>query len=400
MNPKVYLSIFTLFIILSSILTLKTLKTNKMALSKSLVSPDTLSDEDKLYAKDFQVASSEYFTNQQINVDHSQSPHNHHEIPHGRCHDEVQKFTRANTEFKKIGCDSYSDLGVNPEGLIVTAGIDGGVFEFKFVEERFEEIPTDQKLNISRLDINYNGIIYAITRCGDTYYLTCYGKWVKLPGCAIDLGSGRAGEIWKIGCKKYSDLESFSHSHHQKSPEVFRLMCNYHNICHKCKKFVKRTFNCDKDENIGTCHWIRLPKLVFEKIGSEKFIPEFKRIDVNPLGYPVVTDGDKIYEYDGETAGYLTLFDNPNRKEIFDVTSDNYGNTLFVDGKDTFIIKKGTTTAKAIENSVGVFNEKFILNVSASAYAQPQLIVKVKNGDTTHYHFFTSSKLYYNQKNE
>ena len=399
MNPKTYLSIFAIFIILSSTLTLKTLKTNKMALSKSMgfLSNQEYKELFENLKNEYKKDSSNYYTNQQFIIEHLDVPINY-ERKNVKCLDEVQKFTRAKTEFLKIGSHSYSDLGVNPGGLVVTAGIDGGVYEFKFTEERFEEILTDIRLEISRLDINYNGIIYAITKCGDTYYLTYNGKWIKLPGCAIDLGVGRAGEVLKIGCKKYSaDLEILNNSNHKKSSEVFRLVCDNQQICPKCKLFVKRTFNCDKDENIGTCHWIRLPKFVTLE-NTKKIIPEFKRIDVNPLGNPVVTDGDNIYEYDGEKSEYIKLFENTNKYNINDVTSDNYGNTLFVDGNNTFIIKKGTSVAKEIEKLVEEEGEKTLLNISASAYAQPQLIVKIKKNKTNYYHFFTSSKLSYNRK--
>ena len=399
MNTKIYLSIFALFIILSSTLTLKALKTNKMALSKSIIFPSS-QEYKHLFENlknEYKRDSNNYFTNQQYNIENLKFPINN-EHKNVKCLDEVQKFTRAKTEFLKIGSHSFSDLGVNPEGLIVTAGIQGGVFQFIFVQERFEEIQTDIRLEISRLDIDNNGIIYAITKCGDTYYLTYNGKWIKLPGCGIDLGVGKEGVVFKIGCKKYSaDLEILDNSNNKKSSEVYRLVCDNQKICTKCNLFVKRTFNCDKDENIGTCHWIRLPKFVTLE-NTKKIIPEFKRIDVNHLGYPVVTDGDNIYEYDGETSEYLKLFENTNKYNINDVTSDNYGNTLFVNENNTFIIKKGTSIAKEIEKLVEVEGEKTLLNISASAYAQPQLIVKIKRNKTNYYNFFTSSKLSYNRK--
>ena len=372
---KVYLALFALFLVFNSNLALKKFKApedkapEKPAVEKVVIEdddlPSTLSVEDKFVEDSFQAESklrSEEKSaicerdekNQQISEELRVASKG---VFCPKPHTTIKKL-----EFFKMGHGKYcfSDLGVNSEGITIGVGLDVSVlYEYSFAEDFFVAIKTDFEVsNLWRVDINYDGIIYAITRCGDTYYLDCERRWVKLPGCAIDIAAGRTGDIYKIGCEENSrcrepKIPGVEDEHHDKSPSsphIYKLVCNCSCKCcdRRCKVFIKKYHYqvCEPAEK-KLCYWIRLPNNLVEKFGFENKLVEFTRLDVNISGFPIATDGKNIYEFYGNDTNkfkkiYGSIF---SRKEINDVASDNNGFNFFITDDKTYILNNGEAIA-------------------------------------------------------
>jgi len=286
----------------------------------------------------------------------------------------------------------FSDVGVSSEGIIVGAGLDGVVYEYAFAEEAFHAlVPDYQVSNIWRLDINYDGIIYVITRCGDTYYLDCEKRWVKLPGCAIDIGAGRSGEIYKIGCEESSTCSApnLPCNGERKSPYVYKLICSCNCKCcdRRCKVFLKKYEykTCEPAEK-RICYWIKLPLLIRE---NGNFV-EFTRIDVKNTGFPITTNGSKnVYEFKGgDVNEWESIYFGNNRGPILDVASDNEGNDFFSDSNGSYIIT-GATSATEITTTLFP-NGKGASDLSAGPYGIISFIEKTTSS------LFTTAKQNYN----
>jgi hypothetical protein len=244
-------------------------------------------------------------------------------------------LTVKKLEFTKLDSTlCFSDLGVNSEGIIVGVGLDSQLYEYAFAENDFVVLKTDFEIsNLWRVDINYDGIIYVITRCGDTYYLDCERRWVKLPGCAIDIGAGRSGEIYKIGCKTPETCKAPvvpGDTYKPSSPYVYKLICNCNcKCCHRrCKVFIKK-YNyatCEPAEK-RICYWIKLPIYKDDK----GIAVEFTRIDAKFTGHPIVTDGKQtVYEFfGGDENVFKQSFKLLSFSNINDIASDNDGNDFF-----------------------------------------------------------------------
>ena len=304
--------------------------------------------------------------------------------------------TLGNEPFKdvkvtKIADDqSYTDIAVNSEGQIVTIGIDGSLLEYKFATDEWEEIKGDIDIsNLYRVDVGYDGIIYVVTRCGDTYYLTCDRKWIKLPGCAIDIGAGRGDEIYKIGCHKDKSMTNYckkgetSDKIDDESPFVFRLICKCDCRCCRrgCKKFVKFTPTCEHDLEKKQCFWLKLPNNLTKKsevrdsnglTASKIDFIEFTRIDVDFSGFPIVTDEKNIYKFvGGDKNVFKKVFDLDNKDEtINDIAGDNYGNIFFITNKNSYILVRGKDDYEKAE-PLNKSKSYSGFNISVGPYAQP-----------------------------
>jgi hypothetical protein len=252
----------------------------------------------------------------------------------------------------------FSDLGVNSEGIIIGVGLDNNLYEYAFAENVFVALKTEYEIsNLWRVDINYDGIIFVITRCGDTFYLDCKRRWVKLPGCAIDIGAGRSGEIYKIGCDSPSLCGAPivpGTSVRPSSPHVYKLICTCNCKCcdRRCKVFIKHYHykTCEPAE-IRVCHWIKLPVL---KVGGVAV--KFTRIDAKFTGHPITTDGDRtVYEFfGGDENVFKPIYQAPSIfSDINDIASDNYGNDFYSTNFASYIIT-GASSETRIVNSLGL----------------------------------------------
>lgn len=291
-------------------------------------------------------------------------------------------------EFKLLDSNlCFSDLGVNSEGIIVAIGLDGLLYEYAFAEETFHVIKTDIEIsNMWRIDINYDGIIYVITRCGDTYYLDCHRRWVKLPGCAIDIGAGRSGEIFKLGCGKPKDCHPVAHGilgeKKPSSRHVYKLICSCNCKCcdRRCKVFLKKYEykTCELAEK-RICYWIKLPN---DTKGYDNKPVKFTRIDAKFTGFPIVTDGDRtIYEFiGGDENVFKKIYQAPSFfTDINDIASDNDGNDFFCTNIACYIVTGSSSETRIVDYqlkfkgasdvSVGPFGMiSFISNVDKKMY--------------------------------
>lgn len=137
------------------------------------------------------------------------------------------------------------DVGVNFQGELYAAGLDGFLYFYEFLANRWKKVVGDYELtSIKRVDVSYDGVPYVVTSCGDTFYLSCDNKWIRLPGCAKDIGAGRGGEIFKTGCDEREG--GFG---------IYRLFCkceckNCYQGCQRWKKSKTCTGNCDAKKNV------------------------------------------------------------------------------------------------------------------------------------------------------
>ena len=209
------------------------------------------------------------------------------------------RVTWFNTKLKA------KDIGANSQGELYAVGVDGNLYKYEFLLDSFIHMKGDFELTkISRVDVSWDGIPYVITEVGDTLYLSCDHKWMRLPGCATDIGIGRGGEIYKTGCDQ-RDL-GFG---------VYRLVCNCPSrSCYKgCQNWRKPCLFCFSfKEDDRTCSWFRI-----EGNGV--------KIDVAPSGNPYVIN----------TLGEISQYDGTNWKKIksvkaIDLTLSNEGVLLIV----------------------------------------------------------------------
>lgn len=261
-------------------------------------------------------------------------------------------------EFKQLDPNlCFSDLGVNSEGIIVGVGLDGQLYEYAFADQTFNVIVTDYEIsNMWRVDINYDGIIYVITRCGDTFYLDCERRWVKLPGCAIDIGAGRSGEIFKLGCEKPENCSApaIPGTGKPSSSHVYKLICSCNCKCcdRRCKVFLKRYKyqTCEPAEK-RICYWILLPNDLKDFFGRPK---KFTRIDAKFTGFPIVTDGDRtIYEFmGGDENKFKQIYQAPIIfTDINDIASDNDGNDFYCTDLACYIVTGSNSETRILDYS-------------------------------------------------
>ena len=301
--------------------------------------------------------------------------------------------TPKKLEFFKMnqGIICFSDLGVNSEGIMIGVGLDNILYEYSFAEDVFVSMEVEYEVSsMWRVDINYDGIIYVITRCGDTYYLDCERRWVKLPGCAIDIGSGRSGEIFKIGCEKPEVCQAYTILAKPSSSLVFKLICTCNCKCcdRRCKAFIKKYhfITCEIAEK-RICHWIKLPNDIKDSLG---FPVEFTRIDAKFTGFPIVTDGlGRVYEFfGGDENKFKLIYTTPSVfSAINDIASDNDGNDFFSTNFASYIITSDISETRIVDTNL-LF--KGASDISVGPYGMITFI-----GNTDNF-MYTNSKLGFN----
>jgi hypothetical protein len=289
---------------------------------------------------------------------------------------------------KKNGkCLKFHDVGVNSEGHIVAIGANGKLYEYLYDLDEFKYVQGNFDLhNLRRVDIGYDGIIYVVSISGDTYYLSCSGHWIKLPGCAIDIGTGRGDEVAKIGCDDYceglDDKDNCPSKPNdivdKKSPHIYRLICHCKCKCcrHRCNIFIKHHFKCHKD-NDRKCYWIKYPEGPVYKKNNKYYPCEFSRIDVNANGYPMVIahcgNKTKIYQMIGnEKNVFLEVREFNNDKKITDLCGDNYGNIFYIKDHHVYLYNQDSN----YDVLIGGADHDAGLNISCGPYAQPTVTDK------------------------
>lgn len=220
------------------------------------------------------------------------------------------------------------DVAVSPDGDIYIVGIDGKLYTYNFATASYNRIIADPDVDdITRVTVDGSGTPYIVTGCGATYYLSCDGRWIQLPGCAKDIAVGVCGDVWKIGCDE-----------RQGGFGVYKLFCSSQINERTCDRF--RQFNYG---NKYKSKILKRPKCNWNKISGAGV-----RIDVFPDGRPaVVQDNGVLLVYDGREWDILTQYAGR------DISISNNGNA-FVSGLagGMYIISKAS-------RGEGFFDERY-----------------------------------------
>jgi hypothetical protein len=231
-------------------------------------------------------------------------------LPMSKIKDSLGTDSNLNVNWIKTGLVAV-DVGMNPEGEVYATGLDGYLYNYLSIENKWEKIEGDFDLSkMVRLDVNFDGTPYVVTYLGDVYYLNCEHKWQKLPGCARDIGIGRGGEIYKIGCERR--IGGF---------KIYRLICKQSEPIKPCRRYRKKCETCYSFEGDGRkCKW-------FNVDGAGV------RIDVHPNGNPFIIND----------TGNISFYDGINWKKIpntnaYDLTLTNEGAVYYV-GNDYGVYK-------------------------------------------------------------
>jgi len=204
------------------------------------------------------------------------------------------------------------DVGASSAGDLYAVGNEGFLYAYDFVNNLWWKVDGDYELlNIVRVDTSHDGTPFVTTIEGSMYYLSCDNKWTKLPGCAKDVGIGKLGDVFKIGC----DAREGGFG-------IYRLFCKNScaNCCGKGCNRHRRPVNVGPPEdaellkNTKKCYWIKMS-------GSGV------RIDVDPKGYPyVVKKSGEIWGFEGEKNEWFHLH---TQTKATDLTLSNEGMVFF-----------------------------------------------------------------------
>jgi hypothetical protein len=180
-----------------------------------------------------------------------------------------------------------ADIGIGAEGHAYVVGLDGKLYSHDFLQNTYTLVGGNTQIPpISRVDVDTDGIPYVVCTTGETYYLDCNNNWIQLYGCARDIGVGRGGEVWKVGC---DDREG--------GYGIWKLFCSCKCDCgceRKCLKYKQMNYvSIIQTIKQSKCFWYRVE-------GGAS------RVDVTPDGNPwVVTDKGEVYGYDGVNWHYV-----------------------------------------------------------------------------------------------
>jgi hypothetical protein len=238
------------------------------------------------------------------------------------------------------------DLGVGAQGDLYITGVDKRVYFYDQVRNNLLEVEAkggnDNLQGAVRISTSYDGTPFVITLTGETYYLSCDNRWIRLPGCATDISAGRGGEVYKTGCDAKS--QGFG---------VYRLFCTCKSECcnNTCKRF-RSISSIEQNNEEKKCHWFR-----FEGSGV--------KIAVAPNGWPYVVKNDNfIYSFNG--ADWLKI----SNLEARDISVSNEG-ILYAVGVDKHLYKltderhdsfeKISSVCEVESVSVGPFGLPFVI---------------------------------------
>lgn len=201
---------------------------------------------------------------------------------------------------------SANDISVGPDGTLMTIGLDGKAYKYNSRENTFDLVGSDNEVpKFNRIVIDDEGTPYVVSECGgQAFYLDCANNWIALPGCVRDIGAGKNGEIWAIGCDER--VGGYG---------VWRLFCDIDCSYGLGIKNCSRLSNAYNKITKKNCHWYRI-----EGAGV--------RIDVDTRGNPwVVADNNLVYHYDGVNWRSLPGF------KAFDISISTEG-VVFAAGID------------------------------------------------------------------
>jgi hypothetical protein len=247
------------------------------------------------------------------------------------------------------------DIGVGSEGDVYAIDLYGKLNFYDFAQAQFLPVQGDIELPpLSRVDVDSEGTPYVVTSEGTTYYLDCNNQWILLPGCGTEIGVGRNGDVWKVGC----DGRKGGYG-------IWKLFCKSTCKCNcgrRCTRFRSYTYNPAVSSqnyypNTKTCYWYRVEG------GAQ-------RLDVNPEGHPwVLTDKGDVYAYDGINwhhydgmVGHDIAISNDGLKYVTSPTNEIY---VLLDQRVnewTLLSQRGK------EISAGPFNQPWTIGVNNRVY--------------------------------
>jgi len=206
--------------------------------------------------------------------------------------------TALNGKFNNIGFQAL-DIGVSQEGDVAVVGIDQKVYVYDFMNDSWDRINTYGIEGITRIDIDDDGTIYIVTKCG-VYYLDCENRWIKLQGGATDIAV-RDGQVWKIGTDEIK-VDTFTNY------GVWKLICDCKCLCicrRRCIRFRTRDINpCPPVEDPVYCYWFRV-----DGYG--------RNIDILPNGDAVFTALTNIVQAGAGNLGNSTIKTVDSRGNYF-----------------------------------------------------------------------------------
>lgn len=239
-----------------------------------------------------------------------------------------------------------NDVGVGPEGDIYVVGIDGKLYIYNFATSSYSRVIADPDLDgIIRVDVDDEGTPFVVTNCGATYYLSCDGRWIQLPGCASDIGAGFCGQVWKTGC----DVRDGGFG-------IWKLFCTGKEK--KCNRYRQFNYGSKYNNRINErkkCYWYRVT-------GAGN------RIDVYPDGKPAVVQNSGLaMKYNGNEWSIITQYSGR------DITISNEGVALMtgING-GLFLIPENSNEKE------GFFDERYNFNEFGATYVKNQSILDKK----------------------
>lgn len=250
------------------------------------------------------------------------------------------------------------DIGASPSGDLFSVGIDGILYQYDFIHNKWVPVEGDYEMtNLQRVDVSEDGTPYVIANTGDTFFLDCDNKWIRLPGCATDIGVSRWGDVWKTGCDSLDGGNS-----------IYRLFCKANscdNCGSKCKRFRSKKkiprddidalndqhSKCSEEDNEKKCYWLKI-----QGAGI--------KISIASTGFPsVIKNSGIISQYDG-----TNWRDLKNDVNAVDISVSNDGIIFYVgsDNKIYRVFDKSCTTLQLSGFGTGIasgpFSQPFVIS--------------------------------------
>jgi hypothetical protein len=151
------------------------------------------------------------------------------------------------------------DIGVGSEGDVCVVSTDNHVYCYDFMEDDWTLMATRDIEKINRLDVDDDGTVYVISRCG-IYYLDCENRWVKLPGKGTDIGVGVDFTVWKLGDDLYNITRIRPRRTKFANYGVWKLICDCQCLCicrRRCVRFRLRFYDPCPGARAPKCYWFR-----------------------------------------------------------------------------------------------------------------------------------------------